>query len=351
LKGNCAKKWWPLAIVAICLTMLLSPEGFAQQKPLTTLESPASKPSTGQRVRLSYVTNPAGTGYYTIAVAQGQLLSRKSNITVVVQPSSGPLAIPGLVGNNEAQLGISAASTLYHAYSGTMDFNKPHPFARVLQSGHDSFYAFITSEKTGIKAIPDLKKRRVTIDFPTARLLRELATAELQAYGLSLPDVTVRKSEFTDKALEDLFKGTTDAVMATLSGAKMPELDTKMKMRALPFDPNRIGSLQKRLPAMYAEMTPERFPVLGGGIWVVATPALLWAHQNLPEDLAYVIVKTLNENSQEIVSIHSDLKGWAPNRAVRPLPMPYHPGAIRYYKETARWSEQMDVVQTGLTKH
>ena len=64
--------------------------------------------------------------------------------------------------------------------------------------------------------------------------------------------------------------------------------------------------------------------------------------------MAYLIVKTLLENQKELIAVHRDFEEWSAERAVKNLGMPYHPGAVRYYKEKKVWTPEMEQLQQSL---
>jgi TRAP-type uncharacterized transport system substrate-binding protein len=111
---------------------------------------------------INLITNPAGMGLYTIAVAQGQLISKKTGLQIVVQPPQGPKVIPYILESGDGQAATLSVNNTYWAYKGISEYNKPHKFLRVLQAGNENYFAIITKEKSGIKTIPDLKGKRVT---------------------------------------------------------------------------------------------------------------------------------------------------------------------------------------------
>ena len=291
---------------------------------------------------LNYATLPMGSLHYANTVVQAKTISDNSDIRVMVQPAVGPLGLPPLVGSKQADLAIGNAQTVYWAYQGMVDFKQPNRFVWVLQSGSDLLFTIITHKGTGIKSIPDLKGRKFTCNYPTSALLRMLSELELKAYGLSLKDVTVMKAEFDLKALQDLADKRTDAAMATVLGAKIQELATQVDTVILPFDPSKFEIIRKEMPPAQLAVTPDGIPKIPAGIPLIAFPTLLWGHRDMDDDTAYQVVKILVENQQKMVASHDDFKQWTAERAVRSMGIPYHPGAIKYYREKGVWTPEME---------
>lgn len=327
------KRFERLIIVAVALVSVLGVT-------VSGYSAPASQ-------SINLITNPAGMGMYTIAVSQGQLISRKTNLQIIVQPSQGPKVIPYLLESGDGQIGTLSSNGTDWAYRGTGEYNKPYKFLRVLQSGNDNFFAIITKEKNGIKTIPDLKGKRVSYSV-TSLLTQQVMETELLAYGLNpAKDITPLKSEDNTASLRDLDLGRTDAAACGLGGSKMAELATKWKIVVLPFDPAKIAFVQKEL-AMFPAITPNNLSGVDPGLKVVATPNLLIGRADLGDDVVYLMVKTLIENYNELKAVNSVMADWKPEVAVQELPVPYHPGAIKYYKEKGLWSAKMDQLQQKL---
>ena len=316
---------------------------------LAQASSPQAK---AQKVDLNLITTPAGTGTYTIAVGQGMLLNKKlSGYKVAVQPASGALALPRLLAKGEAQLVTIASPTMYWAYRGEEDFTSPLPSMRLLQSGNDMYFALLTRPDSGIHTIEGLRGKRVTYEIPSARLITKLGTVHLQAYGLDArKDVIPLKAEFTTMALNNLIDKRTDAIMASLGGSKMAEAEAKIGIKILPFAESKVSFLRQSLPVFHAAITPSGMPGVTPGVTVVATPGITAANEDLSDETAYLVIKTLLENHKELFPVHQDFHGWTPERAVRDIGMPYHPGAIKYYKEKGLWSREMEQRQVQLLK-
>ncbi len=296
---------------------------------------------------INLITTPAGMGMYTIAVAQAQLISKKTGLQIIVQPSQGPKVIPLILGSGDGQAATLSMNNTYWAYKGISEYNKPHKFLRVLQAGSENYFGIVTKEKSGIKTIPDLKGKRVTYSV-TSYMTQLVMETELQAYGLNpSKDITVVKTEDNSTAIRDLDQGRTDAAACGLGGSKMAELSRKSKIVVLPFDPGRIAFVQKEM-VMFPAITPETLSGVDPGLKVIATPTLLIARADLSEDMTYQMVKALIDNFKELKAVNPVLADWTPEVAVRELPVPYHPGAIKFYREKGLWSSKMDQLQQKL---
>jgi TRAP transporter TAXI family solute receptor len=61
---------------------------------------------------------------------------------------------------------------------------------------------------------------------------------------------------------------------------------------------------------------------------------ILVAHENLSEQAAYNIVKTIFEKRQELIAVHKEAENFKlENQKQAATPIPFHPGAVRYFKE------------------
>ncbi|MDP5359141.1 MAG: TAXI family TRAP transporter solute-binding subunit [Paracoccaceae bacterium] len=65
----------------------------------------------------------------------------------------------------------------------------------------------------------------------------------------------------------------------------------------------------------------------------VAQPNFLATNADLPEENVYLITKAIFENLPFLQAIHPATKEMAIEKALDGLPLPLHPGALRYYQE------------------
>jgi TRAP transporter TAXI family solute receptor len=300
-----------------------------------------------KKVSLVYLGLPPGTAIYTIAIAQSQVLSRHTNLEVSVQPARGSQAMPGLLASGDAQIANVGICSIWEFTKG-INVPKPYPMLRVLQGGHEVMFGFITREDSPIKSIPDLKGRKVTADFPTFRMLGALGIWALQAYGVDPAAVKILKAEDTTKACRDLAEGRTDVALSSIEGPMIKELVAKVKIRVLPFGADKMDFVSAKNPGLFLVPTQPGMTGIEAGIPVISSPSTLHTTADLPDDIAYLTVKTLLEKHEELIPASPYMKQYSPDRAVRRMPVLYHPGAVRYYKEKNLWSREMDELQTRL---
>ena len=61
---------------------------------------------------------------------------------------------------------------------------------------------------------------------------------------------------------------------------------------------------------------------------------LLVAHQNMDEKTAYSIVKAIFEHKEELVRVHKEAENFRlENQKKEASPIPWHPGAVKYFSE------------------
>ncbi len=61
---------------------------------------------------------------------------------------------------------------------------------------------------------------------------------------------------------------------------------------------------------------------------------LLVAHQNMDEKTAYDIVKAVFEHRDDLIRVHKEAENIKlENQKAAATPIPFHPGALKYYRE------------------
>jgi TRAP transporter TAXI family solute receptor len=98
----------------------------------------------------------------------------------------------------------------------------------------------------------------------------------------------------------------------------------------------KIG--KKYGPIYYREVYPkEAYPGMVSPFGTIVYANLLFCHEQLEEGIAYGIVKTVLEHREELKTIHKEADRITLENAVKGSSIPFHPGAIKYYREKIAW--------------
>ena len=81
------------------------------------------------------------------------------------------------------------------------------------------------------------------------------------------------------------------------------------------------------------EIPANTYPGQSQAVRTIAQPNFLAVRADLDEEAIYEITKAIYENLPFLNNIHSATKAMDINKALDGLPIPLHPGAVRYYKE------------------
>ena len=66
---------------------------------------------------------------------------------------------------------------------------------------------------------------------------------------------------------------------------------------------------------------------------VVVVPNVLVVNEAFDEQLAYDIVSAMFQYRDELVAAHPEAENLTLENAVQNSPLPFHPGAVRFYEE------------------
>jgi uncharacterized protein len=81
------------------------------------------------------------------------------------------------------------------------------------------------------------------------------------------------------------------------------------------------------------EIPADTYPGQSEPVMTVAQPNFLAVRDDVSDDDVYLITKTIYENLPFLQNIHAATKDMALEKAIAGLPVPLHPGAVRFYEE------------------
>jgi TRAP transporter TAXI family solute receptor len=111
--------------------------------------------------------------------------------------------------------------------------------------------------------------------------------------------------------------------------------------RLIPTDAPLPKLEQQFGPSLYyREIIPKATYSTDGDIPVTAVANLLVASEAMPESLAHDITQVLFDRQTELAAIHPQARTLSLATALTGSPIPFHPGAIRFYRERNVWTGQ-----------
>jgi TRAP transporter TAXI family solute receptor len=282
---------------------------------------------------LTLGTASPGGVYYVYGEALAKILTEKLAIAVNPLPTQGPVHNIKLLDSGGAQLGLITLGVGLQGWNGTGDWTSGKSFRnmRALFPMYDTPFQAIVLQRSGITTLAQLDKKRVSVG-PKAGTGGTYIPAILKLLGIS---ADINYGSFEAMATE-LSAGRDDA-FTTLTGAPVPAIqDAESKEPFVFISPSseEIEVIRKAMP----EFSPSKIAAgtyrsldkdyVTFGVYNFAV-----GRTDLPDDLVYQLVKAVYENQPRLVQSTSAASDTVPQNVVKDTFLPFHPGAVRYYRE------------------
>jgi TRAP transporter TAXI family solute receptor len=287
-------------------------------------------------------TTAGATGQMGRAIAA--TVSELSPLNMRPQEMANTADYMPLVNAGEIDFGISNVVQLWFASQGTgMSQGQPGPDLRavaVLQP----FRAGLQVRNDGdIATIEDVAGKRVP-QFPDASLGDHVMRAFLANAGLTYDDVVGVPVPNFPRMWDSFREGSTDAVIDVPGSANSRELDAAVGgIRYLSFNdsPETLEAMREWLPQTFLmEIGPDSgLPGFFEPTMINAYAYTFFANAGVPEDRVYEVTKAMHEGEQALLATGPIWAGLDRSRYAVDIDVPFHPGAIRFYREAGIWPE------------
>ena len=296
-----------------------------------------------KRKFLSVGTAPPGGAFFVVGGAIAQVVSNHTddmNWEVSAEATKGTQENIRRLAKGELEFALANAAISYFAVRGEGAWKGEQPIRTVMTLA-PNVALFITPQSSGVKALSDLKGKRVVVG-PAGAGFEYFLQPILGAHDVTYEDFTPLHNTQAG-AVDMLADGS--AAAAFLGGAvptaSITRASASQNIFFIPFSDTAKQELFENYPFFNAVVIPsgtyrgqdDPFHGMNVGAMHLITAA------NLDAETVYQFTKVLYEQRAEVVKIHPAGKAINPKNIIKDTGTPFHPGAIRYYKEVGIWQD------------
>ena len=299
------------------------------------------------QMRMEILTLPSGSLAHGVATALASVVSKKSAVALLPVPQAGPQVSVPIMERNEAAFTLINVDDANRAYRGLKpNYQAAYRTLRLVSIGYENRVSALASARSGVKTAADLKGKRVAGTFAAHQTCSDIANAFMANVGLKWEDVTPVPVQSAVAGVQALGDGRIDVNSCAATGMGIiKEINLRQPLRFVSIDPGEEAI--KRARVYFAGLRPVL--VKGGStegaaddVYLFDFDFFLTTQVKVTDEAVYAVVKAVWENLPELENINPIFKFWHQSRmANADVTLPYHPGAIRFFKEKGVWTADM----------
>lgn len=282
---------------------------------------------------VTIVTGGASGPYNILGTTLGQIYSKTYNANSKAQATAASIQNLNLVNQGKAEVAFVMSDVLSQAINGSEAF--PVPLENISQMAvlYPNYVQIVTSKKSGIKTMDDLKGRRVSVgDLNSGAELNSRTL--LKGHGITYDDLKVDFLAYTD-AVDALKAGRLDAAILTsgLPNASILELEQGFDLQLVEIRKEMVDEITKNQDYFLSGEIPENTYSNQTSVPTAVIVNALIVRKDLSEEDVYKLTKAFFENLTTLSNAHQAAKDISLENAQNGLIAPLHPGAKKYYDE------------------
>ena len=282
---------------------------------------------------ISIATGGTGGVYYPMGGGMASVLSKHvPGMQATAEVTGGSVDNLKLIGTDKPYIGLTMADATLDAYKGEDKFKGQKVPVRTLMILYPNRMHLVSVDGRGVNKVADIKGKRISTGSPGSAT-EVMAFRILEAAGLDKDKDVKRERLGVAESVNAMKDNKIDAFfwVGGLPTAAVTDLantpGTKIKM----VDHSEVVAadlyIEDSIPkAMYKGMDADNKQA--------TVMNLLVAHQNMDDKTAYNIVKTIFDKRSDLIAVHKEAENFKlENQKVSASPIPFHPGAVKYFAE------------------
>jgi len=286
---------------------------------------------------LSIWTGGTGGVYYPLGVKLSELLNKYASdiITASVSTSGASVANMRALAAGDANLIFVQNDIAYYGYKGIYMFEGSRvDVVRGVAVLYPEVVQVVVRADSGIRSIYDLRGRRVAVGAAGSGTAVE---AELILKAAGIWDLITPQYMDFRTAADALKLGQVDAafIVAGIPTSAVLELAATVPVNLVEVPDEVLSKLVEQGYRFFTRYTVPAgtYTGLTSDVRTVAVMAMLAVRADVPSEVVYRVLKVMFDKLDELREAHARAKDIELAKALEGMPIPLHPGAIRFYEE------------------
>ena len=288
---------------------------------------------------ISIATGGTGGVYYPLGGGMAAVLSKHvPGLQATAEVTGGSVDNLKLIGTGKPYLGMVMSDAAQDALRGVDKFNGNKVPLKTLVVMYPNRMHVVSIEGKGVNKMSDLKGKRVSTGAPGSAT-EVMAFRLIEAVGLDKDKDMKRERLSVAESVNALKDGKIDAFfwVGGLPTAAVTDLantpGTKIKM----IDhADAVAAMNKKYGNLYIEDVIDKsiYKGMDADNKQATVMNILVAHESMDDKTAYNIVKTIFDKRDDLIAVHKEASNFRlDSQKASASPIPFHPGAIRFYAE------------------
>ena len=292
-----------------------------------------------QQVNIAIATGGTGGVYYPLGGGMANVLTKHvPGFAATARVTGGSVDNLKLIGSKQSEVALVMVDAALDALKGEDKFKGSPVEVRTLMVLYPNRMHVVTVEGRGIEKMSDLKGKRISTGSPGSAT-EVMAFRVIEAAGLDKDKDMRRERLGVAESTNAIKDGKIDAYfwVGGLPTAAVTDLGASPGVKIKLIDHTEVvDKMNAKYGGLYTTgvIPAKTYPGQDKDNRISIVQNILVANASLPEKVAYDVVRTFIEKRDELIAVHGEARSITlENQAPKNSPIPWHPGATKYFTE------------------
>jgi uncharacterized protein len=286
--------------------------------------------------QVTFMTGPQGGSWIPLGGALKSLWETEiAGLSIQQTPGAGIANVRG-IDENKAQIGFANSATTVDGLEGRAPYPKKVTKVCQLANLYPQYFQVVALKNANINTYADWKGK--TLVTQSKGNTAEILTSQVLAiHGMTYQSLGKANFQASYTDAVDMMKDGHVQVFTlgtTAPASAVMDLASARDITLVPVDDKTMTELRKQNPGYIKSVIKAgTYPKQDKDVAAIAYSTHVVVACDLPEDLVYKMTKTMATHIKDMAAVVKPIEGLTAKDMAADIGVPFHKGAIKYYKE------------------